>query len=71
MFFLVTMIFVDQAHFQLMLLIYSNLFMHIFVATCPLIERYLNRHCMFEEFMIQVFCLHMLCFTDWVPKEEY
>ena len=71
MYFIAFLLFVDKPHLQLLAIMYSNLAMHIIVATYPLTERYLNCHCMFEEFMIQVYCLHMLCFTDWVPKEEY
>ena len=51
---------------QMLAIFLVNFCCHLYAASCPWAERYLNKQGMVEEFNIMIICSHMLCFTDWV-----
>ena len=55
---------------QILFLLYTGLFMHVYIGNCPHTDRLLNRLAMLQEFMIMIVNLHFICFTDWVESEE-
>lgn len=54
---------------QIMALLLLNFFVTIYLGTRPFSNRWLFRSALFEEFMIQLLYVHMMCFTKFVPDE--
>jgi hypothetical protein len=61
----------DFGAIQFQMLYLLNLFLGIYYGNFyPRSVRHINLIELFNEFQIQVFCLHLVCFTDMVSNNE-
>ena len=70
-FYILNSFYVETVVFQVMNLIFMNLFMIIYTGlVCPLETKLRNRLELFNEACIDIACLHLFVFTDWVNLDN-